>query len=130
MASNSANGAPATGKFYLNIPNPASNPNDGVVLQIDPLAEKIEKTFSLTGSGCDGNTGMALGPSNQALLGCSNAGPNSVIININTGGRSSLSLPVTPAPTKSGTIPAITSISWQTAIGLRPAPPRPVPSSE
>jgi len=77
--------SPATGKFYLNIPNPASNPSDGVVLQIDPLSEKIEKTTSLAGSGCNGNAGMALGPSSQALLGCSNAGPNSVIINIKTG---------------------------------------------
>jgi len=46
---------------------------------------KIEKTFTLTGSGCGGNAGMALGPFPQALLGCSNAGPNSVIINLNSG---------------------------------------------
>jgi hypothetical protein len=77
--------SPKTGKFYLNVPNPASNPNDGLVLQIDPVSEKIEKTFSLSGSGCGGNAGMALGPFPQALLGCSNAGPNSVIINLNSG---------------------------------------------
>ena len=77
--------SPKTGKFYLNVPNPASNPNDGVVLQIDPVSEKIEKTFSLAGSGCGGNAGMALGPFPQALLGCSNLGPNSVIINLNSG---------------------------------------------
>jgi hypothetical protein len=77
--------SPRTGKFYLNVPNPASNPDDGVVLQIDPVSEKIEQTFSLTGSGCGGNAGMALGPFPQALLGCSNAGPNSVIINLNSG---------------------------------------------
>jgi hypothetical protein len=75
----------ATGQFYVNIPNPASNPNDGLVLQIDPVSETIKNTFSLAGSGCNGNAGMALGPSRQALLGCSNAGPNSLIINIKTG---------------------------------------------
>ena len=77
--------SPRTGKFYLNVPNPASNPDDGVVLQIDPVSEKIENTFSLTDSGCGGNAGMALGPFPQALLGCSNLGPNSVIINLNSG---------------------------------------------
>jgi len=77
--------SPKTGKFYLNVPNPASNPNDGVVLQIDPVSMKIEKTFSLADSGCGGNAGMALGPFPQALLGCSNLGPNSLIINLNSG---------------------------------------------
>ena len=77
--------SPRTGKFYLNVPNPAEHPDDGVVLQIDPVSETIEKTFPLTGSGCNGNAGMALGPFPQALLGCSNAGPNSVVINLNSG---------------------------------------------
>jgi len=85
--------SPKTGKFYLNVPNPTVGPtgqagpntDNGVVLQIDPVTEKIEKTFSLAGSGCGGNAGMALGPFPQALLGCSNAGPNSVIINLNSG---------------------------------------------
>src|SRR5215510_6661843 len=77
--------SPRTGKFYLNVPNPAVAPDNGVVLQIDPVSERIEKTFSLAGSDCGGNNGMALGPFPQALLGCSNAGPNSVVINLNTG---------------------------------------------
>jgi hypothetical protein len=78
--------SPRTGKFYLNVPNPAGpNKPDGVVLQIDPVSETIEKTFSLAGSGCGGNAGMALGPFPQALLGCNNTGPNSVIINLNSG---------------------------------------------
>src|SRR5262249_25833657 len=77
--------SPRTGKFYLNVPNPAEHPDDGVVLQIDPVSEKSEKTFPLTNSGCNGNAGMALGPFPQALLGCSNAGPNSVVINLNSG---------------------------------------------
>src|SRR5499426_3056822 len=77
--------SPRTGKFYLNVPNPAVAPDNGVVLQIDPVSEEIEQTFSLAGSDCGGNAGMALGPFPQALLGCSNAGPNSVVINLNTG---------------------------------------------
>jgi hypothetical protein len=86
--------SPRTGKFYLNVPNPnvgpgagtaGPNTDNGIVLQIDPVSEKIEQTFSLAGSGCGGNAGMALGPFPQALLGCSNAGPNSVIINLNSG---------------------------------------------
>jgi hypothetical protein len=85
--------SPRTGKFYLNVPNPTDGPqgqpgpntDNGVVLQIDPVSEEIEQTFSLAGSGCGGNNGMALGPFPQALLGCTNAGPNSVVINLNTG---------------------------------------------
>jgi hypothetical protein len=86
--------SPRTGKFYLNVPNPKVGPDkgqpgpntdNGIVLQIDPVSEKIEQTFSLAGSGCGGNNGMALGPFPQALLGCTNAGPNSVVINLNTG---------------------------------------------
>jgi len=85
--------SPHTGKFYLNVPNPTDGPggqpgpntDNGVVLQIDPVSEQIEKTFSLAGSGCGGNNGMALGPFPQALLGCTNAGPNSVVINLNSG---------------------------------------------
>src|SRR5215472_15929015 len=78
--------SPHTGKFYLNVPNPSGpNADNGVVLQIDPVSERIEQTFSLAGSGCGGNAGMALGQFPQALLGCTNAGPNSVVINLNTG---------------------------------------------
>jgi len=85
--------SPKTGKFYLNVPNPTVGPtgepgpnsDNGVVLRIDPVSESIEQIFSLAGSGCGGNNGMALGPFPQALLGCTNAGPNSVVINLNSG---------------------------------------------
>jgi hypothetical protein len=77
--------SPKTRKFYLNVPNPAVVPDNGVVLQIDPMSERIEQTFSLAGSDCDGNAGMALGPFPQALLGCGNGGPSSVVINLNSG---------------------------------------------
>src|SRR5262249_9510910 len=72
-------------KFYINVPNPASNPNDGVVLQIDPVSRAIEQSFSLADSGCGGNNGKALGPFPQALLGCTNAGPDSGGHNLNSG---------------------------------------------
>src|SRR5215510_305946 len=77
--------SPRTGKFYLNVPNPDVAPDNGVVLQIDPVSEEIEQTFSLAGSDCGGNAGMELGRFPQAQLGCSNDGPNSVVINLNTG---------------------------------------------
>src|SRR5215469_5120148 len=77
--------SPKTGKFYLNVPNPAGVPDNGVVLQIDPVSRRIEQTFSLAGSDCGGNAGMALGPFPQALLGCNNAGPSSVVMNLNSG---------------------------------------------
>src|SRR5215467_3253900 len=78
--------SPKTGKFYLNVPNPTGpNSDSGVVLRIDPVSEKIEQTFSLAGSGCGGNNGMALGPFPQALLGCTNLGPISVVVNLNSG---------------------------------------------
>ena len=78
--------SPKTGKFYLNVPNPTGpNSDSGVVLRIDPVSEKIEQTFSLADSGCGGNNGMALGPFPQALLGCTNLGPISVVINLNSG---------------------------------------------
>src|SRR5215471_8136223 len=85
--------SPKTGKFYLNVPNPTVGPqgqpgpntDNGVVLQIDPVSERIEQTFSLAGSDCGGNAGMALGPFPQALLGCTNAGPSSVVMNLNSG---------------------------------------------
>src|SRR5262249_24486739 len=58
---------------------------DGVVLKIDPVSMKIEDTFSLADSGCGGNAGMALWPFPPILLGCSNAGPDLLIINSKNG---------------------------------------------
>jgi hypothetical protein len=75
--------SPLSGKFYLNIPQvggtPGMNDTPGVVLQIDPVSENIENTFSLAATNCRGNSGMAVGPDHQILLGCSN-GTDSVII--------------------------------------------------
>jgi hypothetical protein len=45
----------------------------------------IEKKFSLKAEDCDGPRGMAIGPENQILLGCSQNGKNSAIINARSG---------------------------------------------
>jgi len=80
---------PRTGKFYLNIPQvggtPGTNNTPGVVLQIDPVSEDIENTFLLASTDCRGNQGMAIGPDHQILLGCSNTGTDSVIIDERNG---------------------------------------------
>jgi hypothetical protein len=66
-----------TGKFYLNIPEVGTAPGTpgddsvaGAVLVINPTTMSIEKTFSIDHDACAGPQGMAIGPSNQILLGC------------------------------------------------------------
>jgi hypothetical protein len=93
--------SPRTGKFYLAIPevnggaNPLKLPNQepGGVLEIDPVSMKVEKVFPIdfaflpqTGNtpatgDCLGPQGLAIGPDREILLGCSNSGKGSVIIN-------------------------------------------------
>jgi len=79
--------SPSTGMFYLNIPE-VSGPGDdsapGAVLVISPTTMAIENTFNLPHSKCAGPQGMAVGPSNQILIGC-NASTSSVLINQNSG---------------------------------------------
>jgi hypothetical protein len=90
---------PRTGKFYLNIPQMqgtgavrGSDNTPGAVLEIDPVSRKVTRIFPInfgfvagtssavaTGD-CLGNQGMAIGADHQILLGCSNAGAGSVII--------------------------------------------------
>ena len=97
--------SPRTGKFYLAIPevnggsNPLNLPNQkpGAVLEINPVSMKVEKVFpidfaflSQTGTtpataDCLGPQGLAIGPNREILLGCSNAGKGSVIINERNG---------------------------------------------
>lgn len=88
--------SPRTGKFYLNIPQvggmSGTNETPGVVLEIDPVSEEIENTFSLASTNCRGNQGMAIGPDHQILLGCSNSGTDSVIID-ETNGEVLVTLP-------------------------------------
>jgi hypothetical protein len=88
--------SPRTGKFYLAIPEVAgagNNGTPGAVLEINPASMKVEKVFPidfgfLAASGatpaigdCLGPQGLAIGPQREILLGCSNAGQGSVIIN-------------------------------------------------
>src|SRR5437867_5687566 len=84
---------PRTKKFYLAIPEvngSSDNSVPGAVLEINPASRKVEKVFPIdfgfsAGSpattDCLGPQGMAIGPQREILLGCSNAGKGSVIIN-------------------------------------------------
>jgi hypothetical protein len=97
--------SPRTEKFYLAIPevnggsNPLNLPNQkpGAVLEINPVSMKVEKVFpidfaflSQTGTtpataDCLGPQGLAIGPDREILLGCSNSGKGSVIIDERNG---------------------------------------------
>src|SRR5437870_1215137 len=84
---------PRTKNFYLAIPEVAgtgANTTPGAVLEINPASRKVEKVFPIdfgfsagppATADCLGPQGMAIGPKREILLGCSNAGQGSVIIN-------------------------------------------------
>ena len=88
---------PRTGKIYLAIPQvggtPGTNDTPGVVLMINPASLKVQKVFPIesgfvAASGatpatadCLGPQGLTIGPQREILLGCSNKGQGSVIIN-------------------------------------------------
>jgi hypothetical protein len=72
--------SPRTGKFYLNLPATDKSP-DGAVLVIDPVTEAILQTWNVQNSmsvPCTAPQGMAIGPTNQILLGCN--GPQGSLI--------------------------------------------------
>ena len=88
--------SPRTGKFYLAVPEVAGtggNTVPGAVLEINPASRKVEKVFPIDfgfnaggpTADCLGPQGLAIGPQREILLGCSNAGQGSVIINELTG---------------------------------------------
>jgi hypothetical protein len=98
--------SPRTGKFYLAVPEvngSGSNTQPGAVLEIDPTSRMVEKVFAIdfgflpqTGTpgmpgftpataACLGPQGLAIGPQGEILLGCSNSGQGSVIINERNG---------------------------------------------
>jgi hypothetical protein len=61
------------GMIYLNIPEVSGSGNDttdGNVVVINPKTMSVVKTFDIPVAKCAGPQGMALGPSNQILLGC------------------------------------------------------------
>ncbi len=84
---------PRTKKFYLAIPEvngSGANTTPGAVLEINPASRKVEKVFPIdfgfvagppATADCLGPQGLAIGPQREILLGCSNAGKGSVIIN-------------------------------------------------
>jgi hypothetical protein len=74
---------PRTRLFYLNIPEnngPGDDSKPGAVAVIDPKTRQVVDLFKVDHAKCAGNQGMSIGPDHQILLGCSNAGPGSVII--------------------------------------------------
>lgn len=80
-----------TGMFYQNIPEvngPGNDTKPGAALVIDPVKEKIVKTFNLAIDKCEGPQGMAIGPQNQILIGCNDPNkdhPSTVVINLHSG---------------------------------------------
>jgi len=99
--------SPRTGKFYLAVPqvpfpgivSKAANDTPGVVLEINPVSLKVTNVFSIdfgflpavttpptpATAFCLGPQGLAIGPQGEILLGCSNSGQGSVIINERNG---------------------------------------------
>lgn len=89
---------PATGRFYLSIPQIGSTVANGGVVRIDPTTHKIDHTFPI--SFC-GPAGLSKGPDHDFLVGCNTvfdtagavwsvtdpntAAPIHVILNVSTG---------------------------------------------
>jgi hypothetical protein len=89
---------PATGRFYLSIPQIGSNVANGGVVRIDPTTHKIDHTFPI--SFC-GPAGLTKGPGHDFLVGCNatfdtagnvwsvtdanTAAPHAFILNVSTG---------------------------------------------
>ena len=83
---------PRTKKFYLAIPEVSGSGNNsvpGAVLEINPASMKVQKVFPIdfgfvagppAAADCLGPQGLAIGPQREILLGCSNAGKGTVII--------------------------------------------------
>jgi hypothetical protein len=71
-----------TGLFYVNLTQVGPDPNNGAVSIVDPRQLKETGRFSVTG--CNG-AGLALGPRQQLLVGCSLTN-NSQIISARDGG--------------------------------------------
>ena len=82
--------SPRTGQFYISIPGIAGHPDgEGGVAVIDPKTKMVVDTFIVPVADCAAPQGMAVGPSNQILLGCNAPSPNghsnTVIINERSG---------------------------------------------
>jgi DNA-binding beta-propeller fold protein YncE len=64
--------SPKTGLFYVSVPQVGKDPTQGGVSIIDPKTNKVTNTFLV--ANCS-PAGLALGPRNEALLGCNTAFP-------------------------------------------------------
>ena len=64
--------SPKTGLFYVSVPQVGSDPTVGGVAIIDPKTNTVTNTFLV--KNCS-PAGLALGPRNEALLGCNTAFP-------------------------------------------------------
>jgi hypothetical protein len=89
---------PATGRFYLSIPQIGSNVANGGVVRINPATRKIDHTFPI--SFC-GPAGLTKGPGHDFLVGCNatfdtagnvwsvtdanTAAPHAFLLNVSTG---------------------------------------------
>jgi hypothetical protein len=89
---------PATGRFYLSIPQIGSNVANGGVVRINPTTHKIDHTFPI--SFCS-PAGLTKGPDHDFLVGCNTtfdtaggvwnqadthtAAPIAVVLNVSTG---------------------------------------------
>ena len=74
---------PRNGMFYLAVPEVNGAGDDqtpGAVLVISPQTQRVVATMPLPLSSCAGPQGLTIGPAPQILLGCSNNGPATAII--------------------------------------------------
>ena len=72
---------PTDGMFYVTVPSNKVNAN-GEIAVLDPMTLKLVRTMALTAT-CDAR-GLALGPSQNLLVGCGNVG-HTLIVNATSG---------------------------------------------
>jgi hypothetical protein len=80
---------PGTHRFLQSVPQVGSDPKDGEVTEIDPVAMTVTNHFLLKGLGCQAAS-LAVGPANNLLVGCANREgeafpPNTFILDATTG---------------------------------------------
>jgi hypothetical protein len=78
-----------THRFLQSVPQIGSDPKDGEVTEIDPVARRVTNHFLLKGLGCQAAS-LAIGPSNNLLVGCANREgeafpPSTFILDATTG---------------------------------------------
>jgi hypothetical protein len=80
---------PRDGKFYINLPatGTTATPGPGMTLRISAfLPFHVEAAFTISSStGCNGGSGLAVGPDHQLALACGGTSTNSLIIDDRNG---------------------------------------------